>query len=197
MPRYLTVESVKAYARNELPTDDDAFIESAADAAEMLLDRDCGRKFVVVGATATARLFVPESPSLVRIHDCTEITAVTSSGATVGSSSYQLEPVNGLTSFGETVPYDRIRLLSGSWGLGSSTRFEATVSVTAKWGWAAIPARIEQAALTIAKEILVNRDEVKMGLVGFSDVGGVVARTNPMVRATIEHYRRFEALGLA
>ena len=74
---------------------------------------------------------------------------------------------------------------------------EATISITATWGWAAIPARIEQAALIVAKEIITNRDEVKLGLVGFSDVGGVTARTNPIVRDTIAAYKRVEAFGIA
>jgi hypothetical protein len=196
MPRYLTVEQVKAYHRSEIPTADDEFIEAACDAAEAMLDQECGRRFMTP-QTATARLYRPESWDLVRMHDCTTVTAVTSGGATVSSSLYQLEPVNGLTLAGETVPYTRIRLLSGAWDVGALNGNEATISVTATWGWAAIPARIEQAALIVAKEIITNRDEVKLGLVGFSDVGGVTARTNPIVRDTIAAYKRVEAFGLA
>ncbi len=44
------------------------------------------------------------------------------------------------------------------------------------------------------KFLLVNRDEVKLGLIGFSDVGGVTARTNPIVRDTLNHYRRYAGL---
>ena len=196
MPRYLTVEQVKAYHRSEIPTDDDEFIEAACDAAEATLDHECGRRFAVA-STGSAQLYRPESWDLVRIRDCTSVTAVTSGGATVASSLYQLEPVNGLNDIGETVPYTQIRLLSGAWDVGALNGREATISVTATWGWAAIPARIEQAALIIAKEIITNRDEVKLGLVGFSDVGGVTARTNPIVGDTIRRYRRFQAMGIA
>ena len=196
MPRYLTVEQVKAYCRSEIPTNDDEFIEAAIDAAEMFLDESCARRFAVAG-TASARVFVPFSHELLRLPDFTSVTSITASGATVSASNYQLEPLNGLTLSGESVPYTTVRLLSGSWHTGAVNDKEATVTVTAAWGWAAIPARVTQAALIVSKEIMNNRDEVKLGLVGFSDVGGVTARTNPIVRETINHYRRAEAFGLA
>jgi hypothetical protein len=108
------------------------------------------------------------------------------------AGQYQLEPLNALTLAGESVPYTSIRRITGSWNIDPAG--EALVSVTASWGWTAIPDRITQAALIIAKEIITNRDEVKLGLVGFSDVGGVTARTNPIVRDTLNHYRRYAGL---
>jgi hypothetical protein len=196
MPRYLTVEQVKAYCRNELPTEDDEWFAAACDAAEAALDHSCQRRFEVADSTPSARAYVPHRDvSILRIHDAVEVTTVTENGTTVTPSRYQLEPVNGLTIAGEPRPYDQIRLLEADWWYTDFGR--ATISVTARWGWSAIPARIEQAALIIAKEIITNRDEVKLGLIGFSDVGGVVARTNPIVRETVAHYRRVESFGLA
>jgi hypothetical protein len=198
MPRYLTVEQVKAYCRNELPTEDDEWFEAACDAAETALDQSCQRQFVVAGTTATTRLYRPDPrSSVLRVHDIANTTdlVVVEDGTTLLSSDYQLEPVNGLTWAGEQRPYEQIRLLDGHWWEIDYDR--ATISVTARWGWSAIPARIEQAALIIAKEIITNRDEVKLGLIGFSDVGGVVARTNPIVRETVAHYRRVESWGIA
>ena len=192
MPRYLSVEQVKQYHRNELPTVDDEFIEAAIDSAEATIDRETNRRFAVASGTASARLFAADDWYRLRIHDCTTVTVVTNNGATIATSSYQLEPLNGITLAGESVPYSSIRLLDGAWLIDS--RGEAKVSITATWGWLAIPARIEQAALIIAKEIITNRDEVKLGLVGFSDVGGVTARTNPIVRDTLNHYRQHAGL---
>jgi len=192
MPRYLTVAQVKAYHRNEIATADDTFIEAACDTAESFMDTSCRRRFVVA-TSSTARVFVPNTHECVRIHDCTSITTVSNNGTTVAPADYQLEPLNGLTWAGETRPFDQIRLRSGVWYIDDG---EATVTVTAAWGWVAIPARIVQAALIVAKEVITNRDEVKLGLVGFSDVGGVTARTNPIVRDAIAHYRRTEAMGI-
>lgn len=192
--RYLTTEQIKGYCRNELPTDDDEWFEVAGNHAEQFLDTSLKRRIAVAGSTATARVYVPNSWDRLRIHDATEITVVSNNGTTISSTEYQLEPLNGMDWSGETRPYDEIVLTSGSWYLDGR---RATATVTAQWGWAAIPDRITQAALIVAKEIVVNRDEVKLGLVGFSDVGGVVARTNPIVRDVIRDYQRVEAWGIA
>ena len=193
--RYLTTEQIKAYCRNEKPTEDDEWLEIAGDAAEDSVDTSLQRRVALAASTATTRTYRPTSWDRLRIHDCTEISAVSNDGATVLPAAYQLEPLNGLTWAGESVPYEEIVLPSG--GLWIIDGRRATVTVTAKWGWPAIPQRILQAALVVAKEYVVNRDEVKLGLVGFSDVGGVVARTNPIVKEVIKDYRRVEAWGIA
>lgn len=195
MAAILAVQQVKDYCRSEIPTVDDEFVDAAIEAAEATLRDETMRSWVLAGS-ATPRVFVPvPGTSVLPIHDCTTVTQVVENGVTLAASDYQLEPVNGLSASGETVPYRRIRLVNGlAW---YTDRERATVTVTATWGWPAIPARIEQAALIIAKEIIVNRDEVKLGLIGYSDVGGITARTNPIVRATIDHYKRAEAWGLA
>jgi len=190
--RYLSQLKIKAYHRNEIPTADDEFIDEGGDGAEDFMDESCKRRFVVA-TSATPRVYAPRSGHILRIHDCTSITSVVNNGATVAPADYQLEPLNGLTWSGEARPFEQIRLKSGSWFVDDG---EATVTVTAAWGWAAIPARIKHAALIVAKEIITNRDEVKLGLVGFSDVGGVVARTNPIVRDAIRDYRRSETFGI-
>ncbi len=186
MPRYLTVEQVKAYHRNEIPTDDDEWIEAAIDAAEATLDQACQRRFVVA-TTATARVYVPNSCDRLRIHDCTTVTAVSNDGTTVAGADYQLEPLNGLSWAGESRPYEEIVLKSGWWYVDGR---EATVSVTATWGWSAIPARIVQAALIVAKNVLLKRDEEKLQLIGLSD------RDSTIVNEAIAHYRRVEAWGI-
>jgi hypothetical protein len=190
--RYLTTEQVKDYCRNERPTDDDEWLETAGNYAEQFLDTALQRRIAVADAVATARVYVPTSCDRLRIHDATEVTVISNNGATI-SSNYQLEPLNGIDWAGEARPYEEIVLTSGTWYMDGA---RATVTVTAKWGWASIPDRIVQAALIVAKEIITNRDEVKLGLVGFSDVGGVVARTNPIVRDVVKDYRRVEAWGI-
>lgn len=192
--RYLTAELVQAYCRNEITTDDYEWMQIAGDSAEAFIDDALKRRIEVAGVSASARVYRPNTCERLRVHDCTEITSVSNYGAVVPEESYELLPLNGITWAGEPRPYEEIVLTSGSWvELGP----RATVTVTAKWGWAEIPQRILQAALVVAKEYVINRDEVKLGLVGFSDVGGVVARTNPIVRDVIKDYRRVEAIGIA
>lgn len=196
MARYLTVEDVQAYARDETSTLNAEFIETALLAAETQIDNDLQRRVEAVAddAVAVARVFVPSSWDVLRIHDCTEITAVTNNGTVVASADYQLEPVNGLSWAGESIPYTQIRLLSGYWYCDAG---RATVAVTAKWGWPAVPAPIKKACLMIAKDIIRSRDTTGFGLVGITDAAGVSIRANPMVRDALAPYRRVEAWGLA
>lgn len=186
--RYLDDQQLKAYAKNFLPTEDDEFIEAAANAAEDMIDQSCQRRFVVA-STSSPRVYQLPYDNVLRFHDCTSVESI----AGVDTSSYRLEPLNGLSWAGESRPYEQARLMSGTWPFSTAE----TIAVTATWGWAAIPARITQAALIAAKEILDNREQVKLGIIGFTDVAGVVARTNPIVRETINHYRRVEAFGIA
>lgn len=183
----ITVEDLKAYLGNEKPTDDDAFYERAIDGALETLQGETLREFTLVteSTTASARLFIPEDDYLLPIHDCTSVTSIVNNGATLASGTYQLEPV-GVRRTGEQRPYDAIRIISGAgWYM---YRGQATVSVTAKWGWSAIPKRITEALYLISKDIVLNRD-VRLGVIDVTEAGGVSARTNTVVRATINNYR--------
>lgn len=194
-PRYVSVSTFKDYARVETATADDTEIEAAINAAEQQLDIACQRRFVVA-TTATARVYAPQTLTLLRIHDTTTVTAVVNNGVTVAATDYQLEPVNGLTWAGEPVPYTQIRLLgTGEWDFGDFDG-KASISVTGTWGWAAIPAPIVEACKVLAKDILGNRD-VRFGLVAVTEAAGISARTNPIVRTAIDQYRRQEAFGIA
>lgn len=195
MADFPTTEEIKYYVNDKTATANYALVESARYAAIAELNNGCQRQFVVASGSST-RLFVPASCELVRIHDCTAVSAVTNRGVSVSGSAYQLEPVNALSITGETIPYEQIRLLSQSWDFGTSNAAEATVSVTATWGWSSIPYPIIEACKIIAKDILSNRD-VRFGLVAVTDVAGVSARTNPIVAAAINTYRRAEAFGIA
>lgn len=194
-PRYVSVSTFKDYARVETATADDTEIEAAINAAEQQLDIACQRRFVVASG-ATARLYAPQTLTLLRIHDTTTVTAVVNNGVTVAAANYQLEPVNGLTWAGETVPYTQVRLLgTGEWDFGDFDG-KASISVTGTWGWAAIPAPIVEACKVLAKDILGNRD-VRFGLVAVTEAAGISARTNPIVRTAVEQYKRQEAFGIA
>lgn len=196
MARYVTVEELQAYARDETATANYATIEAALDAAEAELDNACQRRFEVAGVTATERVFVPASCELVRFHDCVAVTSIANRGSVVSGSAYQLEPLNALSAAGETWPYEQARLLSGLWDFGSSNDREATVTVTARWGWSAIPPQIVKACLILAKDIISNRD-VRFGLVAVTDAAGIGARTNPIVASAIQSYARVESWGIA
>lgn len=190
---WLSVEDLKAYCRDEIPTDNDEHYEDAIDAAVGLLQRDTNRVFTIAGDTATARVYRPyRDRRLLFIDDCTEITSVVENGATLTVGvGYQAEPLNGLTFSGESSPYHTLRRLSACWYTDDD---KATVSVTAKWGWSSIPPLVLSATKILAKDILSTR-QVSFGLVAVTESAGITARTNPIVRACVEKFHLAKAPG--
>ena len=191
----ITVPVLKDYLGNEKPTDDDDFYQGAIDAAIETWQDETQREWVTVtdATTTTPRSFVPGSSPVLRIHDCTVVTSVVDDGTTLAVSAYQPEPV-GVARTGQARPYEQIRLLGGYWT--PSPYGEATVVVTAKWGWPAFPARAIEAVKIIAKDIVLNRD-VRLGVIAVTEAAGVSARTNTVVRAAVQHYAAIETWGIA
>jgi hypothetical protein len=190
----LSTAAFKAWKRVEVSTDD-SLIQAAIDSAEESLAQHCGRQFSLAGA-ASARLFraTSDRSTVIDIDDCTTVTLVTDSGNTIDASAYQLEPVNGLQSWGEQTPYTAIRLIQpGYW-----SRFygQATVSVTATWGWPQLPARYFEAVKILTADILDNRD-IRNGVLGFTDFAGIRVRENPVVSALVAKLVRAHAFGIA
>lgn len=201
--RYLTVANLKLWMRSEIPTADDTFLDQAIQAAETTLDNACQRRFALyAGGGATARTFnVRGCSPVLNIHDCTTITSVVESGTTlVAGVDYQAEPLNNLSDTGETWPYYRLVKAWGEW-YSTSTKL-ATVTVTATWGWPAIPPQILEACKIIAKDEFNQRSDfggggVSFGLVGITEAGGVGTRENAIVRAAVSNYAHPNALGIA
>lgn len=170
----------------------DAVVQAAIDAAEEAINDHCGRVIAVAGS-ATARLYVPTYSDVLNIHDCTSVTAVTQDGAAVDSSLYQLEPVNNLTMAGDTVPYTRIRLLASAW---QPNGMKANVSVTATWGWSALPDRYVEAVKILAADIL-EQPQLRNGVLGFGEYAAMRIKANPMMVYLLRRLRRAEAWGIA
>ncbi len=199
--RYVSVETLKAYIRNEIPTDDDSFIEAAINAAEMIIDNACARKFVIADpAISTARSYIPSGGNLLLIDDCVAIVSVTDNSAPLtAATDYQAEPLNNLSDAGETVPYYILRRLGyyyNRWYNWYGVPGAATVTVTARWGWQAIPSMIQESCKIIAKDVLMQRNsDIGFGLVAVTDAGGVGTRENWIVRKAIDAYRHPNSVG--
>lgn len=199
MARYVETEQWKRWARNDLHDADDPAINQALAAAETWLDTACHRRFVLQtldendDPVLTARFFPPSSSRHLFIDDCTSVTAVTVDSSTITAGNYQLEPLNGLSNIGETVPYYQLTSLSVPW---CTSRGAATISVTGSWGWVAIPPLIIEACYELTKAILEGRD-LKFGVVGVGDFGAVGERLPMPVRAAINQYARWDRAGIA
>ena len=164
----------------------DAFLNLAIDAAEASIDNLCGRYFTQDGATS-ARTYRAQ-PYYLATSDIstatglivkTDTSADGSFDTTWASSDIQLEPLNNLA---QALPARYVR------AVGNYT-FPVRVEVTARWGWAAVPDAIKQAALILSSR-LFNRKASPMGVIGVGDFGPVrISRSDPDIAAMLLQYR--------
>lgn len=195
-PRYLPVQTFKDWHRSEV-TAEDTIIEAAINAAEMAIDNALQRKMILADPVVTSvRVFRPASSyqDVLHIDDAAAVTAISDNGtALVLATDYQLEPLNGLSDAGEAWPYSTIRRRNSSWTHDDAV---ALVSVTARWGWPAIPAQVVESCKIIAADMLANRD-MRFGLAAITDAGGVGTRENKTVRDMIRDYASYKTVALA
>lgn len=195
MGRYLDVDELKKFAKSD-KGDDIATYEDAIGAAQQFLDRATGRYLAVAAVDPTARTYRPHSfrSTMLWIHDCIGTPVVVEDGATlVAGTDYVLLPVNGITTAGEPVPFTSIERLANFWHWDDN---KLTVSVTARWGWAAVPPQAKTACMMVAKMILDGRD-LKHGLAGLSEFGGVTDRDSRTVTTFVQQYRSHGSWGIA
>lgn len=186
---YVGLEEFKAYVRSEIGAVDDGDLAAVLASAEDAVDDHCGRSFAVAG-DGSARVYVPTGTDALYIHDATTITSVVDDGTTLTSGTdYQKEPLNSLVG-ALSVPYYRLRRLGGSWDGDSN---EATVTVTATWGWSATPERVKQATKMLAKELLEARNNKS----GYVELGDMAARalTHPKFAMLLDRLRRMDVVG--
>lgn len=178
-------------------TTDDALLELAVESASRLIDGYCNRAFY---STAGTRVFVPVDPSLAYVDDIAAVTSIkTSSDAdglfdvTWSASDYQLEPVNGISG-GLAQPYTRVRAVGGY--VFPMSGGEATLQVTATFGWSAVPSAVRQACVIQSSRIFKRLDS-PLGVAGFGDMGAIrVSRgLDPDVQQLVDPLRRIGGVG--
>lgn len=180
---------------------DDTPISIAADAACAWVIQHCGRSFeVTASGSESARVFRPKSPTLTITDDfssTTNLTVKTDDGddgtyenTLTLNSDFIVEPLNGIED-GLTVPYRRI--VATSW-LFTTLSTVAPVQVTARWGWAAVPGAVKQAALIEGARLFKRRTSPEGVLGGFQDYGAVrvSGRDDPDAVALLRPYVRPE-----
>ena len=106
---------------------------------------------------------------------------------TWGSDDYQLEPLNGIAD-GISQPYNHIRAVGDYTYL--TLDGEATVKVTAVWGWNAVPIQVTQATVIQASRIFKRLDSplgIISGELGSMRVG---SRLDPDVAQLVDSLRK-------
>lgn len=191
MAKYVTEQEIAQRLANLSPTSETwSIMISAIDAAEAAVEDYCGdRVFTVPTGAATARVFIPRGGH-VYTDDIGDLTGlvVADTSQTYGSTAYQLEPLNALA---KGRPYDTIRLLGG---LYASTCYgQATVTVTAPWGWPVTPEPVKEATRTLAGDLYHLKDN-QFGVAGFGEMGVLMVRENSYVKSLLKNYRRAFAM---
>lgn len=194
---YVEQSDMSGYLRSTI-VDDEADIEAATLAAENTVNSYCQRTFTVPTA-ATTRTFVATDWYVLTVPDIANTTGliVVSDGSTISAANYQLEVSPEVTGpigvDGRTWPYTRIRLLTGSWPVESDR--EAEVSITARWGWPAVPPEVTLATKLLARDFLLARD-TSFGVVQVGDFNRRIA-ANGVVETLLGPLRRVESFGVA
>lgn len=201
MGNYVTT----AELRTQLSIDDaveDTTLATAIDAAEREIDGWCGRTFVVP-TSATTRQFWCDNPYVLRLPVGNDIANTTglvvamdtnddgTADSTWSSSYYQLWPIGGIGDDGSSGwPYTEIRAVGSAAFVLSLTR--PSVHITARWGWAAVPAPVKSATLLLAAETWKSKDAV-LGLSTFGPDGARIL-VNPRVEQLLAPFRRGAAV---
>lgn len=194
---YVSDTELSDYLRNTIVADE-VEIAAALAAAENSVNSYCQRTFVVPTA-ATARTFVGYRNYELDVPDIasTADLVIVNAGDTLVAADYQLEISPGVPGpvgvDGRTWPYTRIQRTSGYWDVNDD--HEATISITARWGWPAIPDEVPMATKLLARDYLLARD-TGFGIVQVGDFSRRVA-ANGVVVDLLSPLRRAEAWGIA
>lgn len=191
---YVTQAELKSWL-NITDNIDDALIDVCRESASRAIDGYVGRRFYK-DAVASARRFRAVDPVVLAVPDFWDTATLVvetddnNDGTfenTWTSSEYQVEPLNADAEgwpWRELVAiYDRVWPLRGP---------RACVRVTAKWGWAAVPADVKQ-ALYLQGARVFKRKGAPFGIAGAGDQLGEVrmlsANLDPDVRVMLDRFR--------
>jgi hypothetical protein len=166
-------------------TELDAALATGADT----IHRYCGRQFGRA-ETATERFFVWGQSGADVDDFWTTDDLVIAGTAYDPDGNYALEPEGGIRDGVPGWPYERIAYPFAALAHPIYTAYRGTVrfAVTAKWGWEAVPANVEESNLLLAQDDLKGSDAP----FGFSSFGDYTARVraNPRVAEKLEAYQR-------
>ena len=182
---YVTAAELKAGAQESDASNTDSW-ELLALAVSRMFDRECevpDSYFMPAAAAASERVFRGKGTEYVRLDpyvaDSIDALSVADEVFLVGGDDYYEN--EGYLVFGVPTPTS---------SQPSSIIIEngAVVTVSARWGFAAIPGEIRQACLEQGLFMWRKRDLAFTELSGISSVA-IVAKFSPTFLATVERYR--------
>lgn len=189
---YATVAELRAHF-GDVSTLPVADLERAINATSRAIDRHTGRRFWQ-DTNAQAKVFRPADCETAWVDDISTTTGLIVAtdeggdgvfGTTWTASDYQLEPLNADT---EATAYAWWQILAvGDYRYPVFSR-RASLRVTARWGWSAVPDGVNAACLIRAAAIF-KRKEAVFGTVGLNGFGEVrITRKDPDVIDLLNPY---------
>lgn len=204
---YITLAEFKVYlfpAGNAGSTEDTQ-MEAAITSACRAIDTYCARRFYV-DTNTSARYYRADGPHCLAVDDFSTLTGLTVKTDDDDDGVYETtwtvntdfiaEPVNrekdGITG----LPYDEIEGLRTRVFPTGGVR-EHRVEVTAKWGWAATPDAVKQAAF-IQSARIYRRAQTPEGFAAGESFGAirVSSKIDPDVALLLGPYRKVGGAGL-
>jgi hypothetical protein len=196
---YATLPELKKYLQSSNASD--SMLEDALATATADIDEFCNRHFNRDDA-ASARVYCPKAFYELEVDDFhttagliikTDFNGDGTFETTWSATDYELKPFNGVVNGKPGWPYNKINAVGSHWfpvydhvGLRYG-HHQATVEVTAQWGWAAVPAPVKQACLILAAEAYELKG-APLGVAGMSEFGIVRVRRNPIVATKLLPY---------
>lgn len=190
-PDYVTLQQMRDQLKITAGyTDDDALLTTMIGAASRAIDREAGRQFGKVAA-AEERTYPASSSGgrwVVDIDDVQDVTGLTVENADAGAiTGYRLWPRNAAA---RGRPYERLILDIDSAVIPVWPDYELTV--TAVWGWTAVPDGIEAAARLQTSRFFARR-ESPYGVAGSPDLGSemrLLAKVDADVAVMVRTFER-------
>lgn len=182
---YITVAEFKQYVKLEGEASYDDLLEAAAGSASREVERFCHRQFNDAGS-ATVRKYKATSSRMLIVDDfSTDVGLVVSVGGTVlDSSAYELWPENGVMQGVPGWPFWLIEATGASFPCDGSK-----VSVTARWGWTAVPEPVAQATKIIAAMNFQIKD-APLGVAGSGEFGMMRVQDSRTAASKLKNYMR-------
>lgn len=138
----------EAELESRLGADDDGTYVAVLAAASRAVESYCRRQFNKT-TVAVPRRFRPLDWRRLPVDDFHTVTGlVVDSGGTVWTATdYDPQPWNGIINGQSGWPFFNLFAVNRSWSQS------AAITITAQWGWAAVPAGIKEATLAVAEDM--------------------------------------------
>ena len=187
---YVTLNEMRAYLKIEASrTEMNPALEAAIAAASKFVERHCHRQFNKSDVATTRTFHVPARARSLWVDDFYSTDDLVVDGSVWDPDRYGTYPVNGVYEGMPGWPFYRVDDNRSMFYGG----YSGTVTMTAKWGWAEVPAPIKQATYLQAGHLYKMADAPN-GVAGMDQFGAIRIRSLPQVTDLLCAYVRNKVL---